>query len=394
MKASYDAVVLGAGIVGAACALELTRSDMSVAILERDAVGSGATAAGMGHIVAMDDSEAQVALTAFSRSLWNDLAAELPQQVEYHRCGTIWVAADDDEMAEVHRKRNFYSDRGIAAEILDERALAEAEPNLRRPLAGGLLVPDDAVMYPPCAAGHLIEKARQIGAELHLGRAVSGIGGGKVLLEGGGSICSPIIINATGAVSPELSPGIPVRKRKGHLLITDRYPGYLCHQLVELGYLKSAHSTEADSVAFNVQPRKTGQLLIGSSRQFNSENSATDPAIVAAMINRACLYMPGLASLSTIRVWSGFSRCDSRQASPDRPNRRPDYLPGDRPRGPRHHYIARDRTTARGPHTRPEFCDPYCALSTLEAGHGTHQRGRDVPCLSPSKSSLMANHST
>ena len=83
-------------------------------------------------------------------------------------------------------------------------------------------------------------------------------------------------MNATGAWAPELTPGVEVRKRKGHLVITDRYPGYVRHQLVELGYLKSAHSTIADSVAFNVQPRRTGQLLIGSSRQYGVEHSDID----------------------------------------------------------------------------------------------------------------------
>ena len=98
-------------------------------------------------------------------------------------------------------------------------------------------------------------------------------------------------MNATGAWAPELTPGIEVRKRKGHLVITDRYPGFVRHQLIELGYLKSAHSTAADSVAFNVQPRRTGQVLIGSSRQYGAGDSAIDAAILSRMIERAWQYM-------------------------------------------------------------------------------------------------------
>ena len=107
--------------------------------------------------------------------------------------------------------------------------------------------------------------------------------------------------------------GIEVRKRKGHLVITDRYPGWVRHQLVELGYLKSAHSISSDSAAFNVQPRKTGQLLIGSSRQFGAEHSAVDSHMLARMLDRALEYMPGLANLSAIRAWTGF-----RAATPDK----------------------------------------------------------------------------
>ena len=315
MKSTYDAVVLGAGIVGAACALECALGGMRVAVVDQDTVGGGATAAGMGHIVAMDDSEAQFALTSYSQSLWNALAPELPASVEYNRCGTIWVAADQEEMAEVHRKLDFYSARGIAAEVLDEAALGEAEPNLRRPLAGGLRVPLDAVMYPPCAAAYLLEKAhkQKSGVELMLGRTATWASQGRVILQDGAEIQSPIIINATGALAPALAPGIAVRKRKGHLIITDRYPGFLQHQLVELGYLKSAHSSDSDSVAFNVQPRQTGQILIGSSRQYDTEDSGVDRDIVASMIERAAMYMPQIASLSALRVWSGF-----RAATPDK----------------------------------------------------------------------------
>ena len=81
MNRSYDALVMGAGIVGAACALELATAGMRVAIVERDAVGSGATAAGMGHIVVMDDSEAQFALTSYSQMLWNALVFQNCRQM-------------------------------------------------------------------------------------------------------------------------------------------------------------------------------------------------------------------------------------------------------------------------------------------------------------------------
>jgi glycine/D-amino acid oxidase-like deaminating enzyme len=104
-----------------------------------------------------------------------------------------------------------------------------------------------------------------------------------------------------------------MRKRKGHLIITDRYPGFLQHQVVELGYLKSAHSVTEDSVAFNLQPRATGQILIGSSRQYAEESTKVDHGIVRRMIERACEYMPEVAKLSALRVWTGF-----RAATPDK----------------------------------------------------------------------------
>jgi glycine/D-amino acid oxidase-like deaminating enzyme len=104
-----------------------------------------------------------------------------------------------------------------------------------------------------------------------------------------------------------------VARRKGHLAITDAYPGFLRYQVVELGYLKSAHVTTTDTVAFNVQPRANGQLLIGSSRQYGVEEREVDPAILARMFQRAAEYLPALPSLAIQRTWTGF-----RSATPDK----------------------------------------------------------------------------
>jgi glycine/D-amino acid oxidase-like deaminating enzyme len=309
---AYDVIIIGAGIVGAACADECARHGMRVALIDRDRVGGGATAAGMGHLVVMDDSDAQFALTRYSQLLWQQLRTDLPTEVEYEQCGTIWVAADDEEMAEVFLKQAYYERAGVPTAVLDRSALERLEPNLRKGLAGGLLVPEDGVLYPPCAAQFLLERALGAEAKLHLG-SVKEAGHGRVRLSDGQEFRAASIVNAAGAWAAEITSGFVVKKRKGHLAITDRSPGFVRHQLVELGYLKSAHSLTEDSVAFNVQPRRTGQILIGSSRQYEVEHAEVDDAILVRMLRRAQQYMPELAAKSIIRVWTGF-----RAATPDK----------------------------------------------------------------------------
>src|SRR4029453_15431772 len=126
-----------------------------------------------------------------------------------------------------------------------------------------------------------------------LGKSVETISEDGVRLRDGAAISAGLIVNSAGSWSPMLTPGVDVPKRKGHLVITDRYPGYVRHQLVELGYLKSAHSTLADSVAFNIQPRKNGQMLIGSSRQYGAEHDGIDQTILDQMLVRGLEYLPG-----------------------------------------------------------------------------------------------------
>jgi D-hydroxyproline dehydrogenase subunit beta len=311
---NFDAIIVGAGIVGAACALECARGGLKVLVLDRSTIGSGTTAAGMGHIVVMDDSEAQFALTHYSRQLWLELRPQLPADVEYEICGTLWVAADDEEMVAVHRKHSYYAQRGVRVEVLDAAGVTKLEPNLRPGMAGGLRVLDDGVLYPPCAARFLLEQAQQHGAQLRTRTAVRELlPEGGVVLGDGSAISAGRSVNATGPWSPELMPGLPVRKRKGHLVITDRYPHFVNHQIVELGYLKSAHSMGKDSVAFNIQPRQTGQMLIGSSRQFDTDDTAVEQPILERMLKRGIEYLPTLGTLSATRTWTGH-----RAATPDK----------------------------------------------------------------------------
>lgn len=305
-NAQPDVLIVGAGIVGAACALECVVSGLTVTVVEPAVVGGGATAAGMGHIVVMDDSEAQFQLTNYSEALWHELAPQLPADCEFLPCGTLWVAADEEEFQEVLRKHQFYSSRNVVSHVLDGSEIAQAEPKLRPGLAGGLLVSGDCVVYSPCVARYLLEQAEQHGARLLTGQRVLAIEEGRATLSDGSYLTAGLVLNAAGTAARDLVPGLDIQPRKGHLLITDRYSGFVRHQLIELGYLKSAHSLKSDSVAFNVQPRLTGQLLIGSSRQYGLEDPAVDYPILSRMLQRAVEYMPELAQLSGIRVWTGF----------------------------------------------------------------------------------------
>ena len=334
-----DAVVVGAGIVGAACALALAREGLRVLVLESGFAGGGATAAAMGHLVVMDDSEAQFALTAWSLRLWAELAGELPADFEDDPCGTLWLAAGEGEMERVRAKADYYRARGVAAEVLDAAQLAAAEPRLRGGLAGALRVPGDRVIYPPNAVRFLLARAADHGAELWERFFVSRVAAGVV--EGHGErIAAPLVINAAGAAAPDLTPGLPIVPRKGHLVITDRHPGFCRHQLVELGYLDSAHGRRRDegaaaatgaaagaaarvaaaptaaampaSVAFNVQPRATGQVLIGSSRELVGWDRSHNHRLERRMLVRALDFLPRLAGVAALRGWTGF-----RPATPD-----------------------------------------------------------------------------
>jgi glycine/D-amino acid oxidase-like deaminating enzyme len=308
-----DVVIVGAGIVGAACAAELAARGLRVTVLDAQGIGGGATAAGMGHIVVMNDSPAEFALSRYSRDLWLALAPQLRTRDAFARCGTLWVAADAEELDAAREMHAAFTAQDVAAQLLDERALYDCEPSLAPGMAGGLLIGHDSIVYAPSAAQWLLTQspgAARIDLRLHA-QAVA-VDAQHVTLSNGERVGGAHIVVANGLQARELVRGLPLQPKKGHLLITDRYPGFIRHQLLELGYIKSAHHATGTSVAFNAQPRPTGQLLIGSSRQFDTTDAAVEMPVLAQMLQRAARYLPELPTLNGIRAWTGF-----RAASPD-----------------------------------------------------------------------------
>jgi len=303
-----DALIIGAGIVGAACADALSQEGLRVTVLESDFAASGTSSRGMGHILMLDDSEAEFALVRRSRDLWIERSAELPPGCEDRPVGTLWIASDAEELALAGRRAEFLSARGVAAEVLSPRALAEAEPNLRPGLAGALWIRDDRVLYPPAATRWLLARAASRGASVREGVEVLELGPRRVRTREGW-LEAGLVVLAAGLGASRLLPGLPIEPRKGHLLITDRAPGLVRHDLLDLAYVKNAHTHARESVAFALQPRATGQLLVGSSREFAGLDASVNLRIRDRIARRAVEVMPALGQVSVLRTWTGFRPC-------------------------------------------------------------------------------------
>jgi glycine/D-amino acid oxidase-like deaminating enzyme len=300
-----DFIVVGGGIVGAACAHELAKRGQRVLVL--DAGLRAATAAGMGHLIVLDDNPAELTLSQYGVQRWRELARQMPEDCGYRQNGTLWLAANAEEMAVASQKYEVLREHGLDCELLGAQALREAEPELRSGLHGGLRVGGDGILYAPNAARWLLSHPGILQRQAQ----VTQLEGNRVRLADGSWLSAQAVILAGGAHVTELCPELPIEPKKGHLLITDRYPGMIKNTLVELGYVTSAHNATGPSTAANIQPRPTGQLFIGASRQFNTTDPEVEPWMLAKLLQRAVDYMPGLAKLNGIRAWTGF-----RAASP------------------------------------------------------------------------------
>lgn len=310
---TLDVAIVGAGIVGCACARAASRAGLRVAVFEGGRVGAGATAAAMGHLVTIDDDPAEFALARLSMRLWRDWDGW--QSIERRNTGTLWLAEDDAQRHAALAKRARLQAAGLQADWLAPDDLAAAEPRLARNLAGALRVAGDEVAFGPEMAARLAADVRAAGGRVEEMRPVAALHEGGLRLADGSRVSAGHVLLAAGCASARLWPAdspLPLRPRKGHLVITDRHPGTVRHALVELGYIAAAHADADESVAFNAQPRASGQVLLGSSRSFADTTPDVDVRVMARMLRRAQRFLPGIGALQMLRCWAGF-----RPATPD-----------------------------------------------------------------------------
>ncbi|MFZ6689627.1 NAD(P)/FAD-dependent oxidoreductase [Undibacterium sp. SXout11W] len=317
MHSHPDVIVIGAGIVGAACALSLQKAGMQTLLIDAAMPGCGVTASGMGHLVALDESEQELELCLYSLNLWRDWIREHPGIGQVSQCGTLWVAENEQQLAAAQARAERLNARAWQAEVLNSEKLRQLEPALRHGLAGAVRVFGDSVVYPPVIAYHLAQELQLHGGKLQCGLRVNAIlddvsASETILLEDGQRLSAQYIVVAAGLGVAELLPEIPVFPRKGHLAITDRYPGRLRHQIVSMDYGQHNMTPDGLSVATNIQPRSTGQWLIGSSRQDGQTDTKVSPFALGAVLQSAIRLLPCLATMNVIRAWAGM-----RPATPD-----------------------------------------------------------------------------
>jgi D-hydroxyproline dehydrogenase subunit beta len=304
--------IIGGGIVGAACALACVRAGAEVRLFDEFDRAGGATGVATGHLVTMADSPAQLALTRYSIGLWHELGPRLPAACGYREPGTLWLAEDDAAVPTLERFRRTLDGGGTASHWYDPRELAREEPALAPDFPRGLLVPGDGVVRPDEATRVLLEWAAAGGARIVRATRVLACSGSGVTLANGHRVAADRVIVAAGTDSARLLPGLRVRARRGHLLLTEPAPGLIRHQVLSSAYLERSRADAPRGVVFNLHPRTGGELVLGSSRDYAPEGAPPDPEVYDEILRRAGDAVPAIRALAIRNRWTGW-----RPSSPD-----------------------------------------------------------------------------
>ncbi|MFB8077058.1 NAD(P)/FAD-dependent oxidoreductase [Streptomyces sp. NPDC056013] len=315
-RETSDVIVIGAGVVGAACAHYAALAGLSVTVVDRGHVAGGTTGAGEGNLLVSDKEPGpELELALLSTALWTELADRLPPAVEYEAKGGLVVASGETGLRALREFAARQEKAGVVAHEVPGDRLHDLEPHLAPGLTGGFHYPQDAQVMPAHAAAQLLRAAGDR-VRLALGEEVTGL-----LTGAGGAVRgvrtairelhAPHVVNAAGTwggtVADLAGVHLPVLPRRGFVLVTEPLPRVVRHKVYAADYVADvASGSAALQTSAVVEGTPAGPVLIGASRERVGFDRTLSTEVLRRLAAGATGLFPVLGTVRAIRTYPGF----------------------------------------------------------------------------------------
>lgn len=307
----FDVIVVGAGIVGSLIARELSRYQLSIAVLEKEPdVGNVTTMANSAIIHSGYDpvpGTLKAKLNVLGNKMMDKVCKELDVSME--RIGSLTIALYDEQLPMLEELAKRSAKNGVEVKILNAEDTLKLEPNLNKNVKGSLFAPTAGIVNPFTLSVHAIENAVDNGVKLFLEEKVVLIkkdnGFYNIICESGNTYQSKVIINAAGIYSDEIHKMIEpidyyLTPRKGEYFILDHYTDDLVkHTIFPLPSEKGK--------GILVSPSIGGTYLVGPSAEAmpSKDDVSTDKITLDEIRRQALDLVPGIPFNQTIRTFAG-----------------------------------------------------------------------------------------
>ncbi|MGB7924251.1 MAG: glycine oxidase ThiO [Pyrinomonadaceae bacterium] len=305
-----EAVIVGGGVIGLAVAREIARRRVGrVTLIERARPGAESSYAAAGMLAAQAEAESAgpfLELATASRDLYTTFAAELREEtgidIEFDRTGTLYLAFDEDDEAQIEHRYRWQQRAGLLVERLSADEARRLEPCVSPRVRSALRFPLDAQVENRRLVAALAAAAEKYQVRLLTGTLVE-----SVLIERGqvagvetarGSVHAPVVIMAGGAWTSLISssdtglPPVRIEPIRGQML---------CFEALRRPFRHVIYSPRGYIV-----PRMDGRLLAGSTTERAGFDKQVTGEGVRTISTHASEIAPLIDHLPLTDTWAGL----------------------------------------------------------------------------------------
>lgn len=317
-----EVLIIGGGIIGCAIAYYTAKAGRDVTILDKNEFVSGTSSRCDGNILAIDkDPGFDSQMSLVSQNLVKELNKELDHRFEYRAPGSILVCETEAEMQAANEWVQKQKSAGLPFRMLDKEDIRHESKYFADDLLGGLECATDSTVNPYLLAFSLLEGAKKRGAKAYKHtevREMKKSGNYFEVETSKGKMTANYVVNAAGVWAPRIGEmldiSIPIKPRKGHIIVASRQGHVGDRKVMEFGYLISKFGgerkvdalTEKYGVALVFEPTDSQNFLIGSSREFAGFNLKVNHEIIRCIANRAIRFYPKMSDMMMIRSYAGL----------------------------------------------------------------------------------------
>jgi glycine/D-amino acid oxidase-like deaminating enzyme len=307
---TQQVIIIGAGIIGAACARSLSMAGFEVTVLDRGTVAGGTSSACEGNLLVSDKGAGhELTLAQRAITLWQQTAGDLREQlgdtfpgVEYDPKGGLVVATTAVGAEPLLAFAAGQRLAGVDARVIGVDEARQLEPDLAPGIQAAVHYPEDAQVQPTIATDALMSSARLSGARVLENTPVLG-----PLLDASGALVGVVTPAGPLRAAAVLGVHLPVRPRRGEVLVTSRMRHRIFHKVYDADYVGAVGSDDsALQTSSVVESTGSGTVLIGSSRQQVGFDGRLRIDALQEIAAKAVRLFPFLADAAVMRSYGGF----------------------------------------------------------------------------------------
>lgn len=299
-------IVLGGGLMGSATAFFLAQRGLPVCLIDRGAIGAGATVASFGNIRRTGRYLPQLPLAHRARALWGRAESLLGRDVEFRATGHLRLIFDQPSFDDMTTFAQAARPWGLSLEVLEPAQLRKQFPGLGPDAIGASFSPQDGSANPRLVAPAFADAAARAGAQIvdQAGHVqVHAQNGGFTVRTARGDFNADVVVNCAGAwgreIAAQFGEDVPLRMAGPQMGVTEPLP----HRIVPVVGMWSQ-----DRGAYLRQVERGNVVFGGAVAQVpvaDGSFAKIDPTLTATQLAQVVRLCPALADVAVIRQWSG-----------------------------------------------------------------------------------------